>query len=256
MSRRADLVPVVLLAGLVGFVGFQAVSASPRAAAAGVGDAPTADVARGRSGRLSERHAGGSAEASGRRAAEWAVLEQRRAGTYIDALIGPDSMLLRWTRREDEPLRVWVQPSSSLRGWYPDQVGWARDAFRDWERVLALRFQFVDDSAAADVRVQWVSRLAGEQQIGNSSRSYDETGRIVHAEIQLAVLGRDGRALPERTARIAVLHEVGHVLGLEHSPDARDVMVARYDGQATGLSPADVATVHLLYALPTGRIGR
>ena len=256
MSRRADLVPVVLLAGLVGFVGFQALNASPRSAPAS-GVERLGDGAAGEpTGRVSERLAGASADAVGRRAADWATLERGRDGTYIGALIGPDSLLLRWTNRADQPLRVWVQPASSLRGWYPDQVGWARDAFRDWERVLVLRFQFVDDSAAADVRVQWVSRLAGEQQIGNSSRSYDETGRIVHAEIQLAVLGRDGRPLPERTARIAVLHEVGHVLGLEHSPDAHDVMVARYDGQASGLSAADVATVHLLYALPTGRIGR
>lgn len=128
-----------------------------------------------------------------------------------------------------------------------------RDAFRAWERELPLRMEWAGDSATADVRVRWTERLPGTEQIGVSSRSYDGTGRIVSAEIVLALLGREDRPLPERTAWIAALHEVGHVLGLEHSPDPHDVMVARYDGRSTGLSPADVATVRLLYSLPSGR---
>ena len=51
------------------------------------------------------------------------------------------------------------------------------------------------------------------------------------------------------------------MLGLEHSPDVRDVMVAQYDGavaaqrdfgRLSGLSERDVATARLLYSLPVG----
>jgi hypothetical protein len=249
VSRRGDLIPVALLAGLAGFVGIQVAGARDHRPSL---DAPAAVATDERGGRT----AGGAR--AGRRASDRAAVLARLAndgpGTYIDALIGVDSMLRRWPDDPDAPLRVWVQPSSSLRGWRADQPSAVRDAFRAWERELPVRFVFADDSADADVSVVWVARLPGAQQIGNSSRSYDQRGRILHAGIALAVLGRDDRPLPERTARIAALHEVGHVLGLEHSPDPRDVMAARYDGQAAGISAADIATARLLYALPSGPI--
>lgn len=251
MSRRGDLIPVALLAGLAAFVGFQVAGARGHRPPAGA-----AAVATDERGARTTAAAGPDAPPAGDRAAVLARVAADGPGTYIGAVIGVDSMLRRWPADSDTPLRVWVQQSSSLRGWRADQPSAVRDAFRAWERELPIRFAFASDSAAADVVVVWVSRFPGAQQIGNSSRSYDQRGRILRAGIALAVLGRDDRPLPESTARIAVLHEVGHVIGLEHSPDPRDVMAARYDGQAAGISAADVATARLLYALPSGRIGR
>lgn len=246
MSRRGDALPVALFVLLAAFVAFQV------AAARGVGADAVAD------GRANPSPAGTpeAAPTGDRRppsAADLTRLREGAAGTYVHALLERDSTLVRWPVADGRPIRVWVQPSSPVRGWRAGQVAMARDAFRAWEGELPLRIEWSADSAGADVRVRWVARLPGTEQIGNSSRSYDEDGRIVAAEIVLALAGREDRALPEQTAWIAALHEVGHVLGLEHSPDPRDVMVARYDGRATGLSPADVATARLLYSLPSGR---
>ncbi|MHB1225310.1 MAG: matrixin family metalloprotease [Gemmatimonadaceae bacterium] len=253
MSRRGDLIPVALLTGLAAFVGIQVAGARDHLPPAGAAATAVATDERG------ARATDGAAD--GLRASDHAAMLARLAaegpGTYIDALIGVDSMLRRWPANPDAPsrVRVWVQPSSSLPGWRADQPSAVRDAFRAWERPgIPLRFAFTDDSAAADIRVEWVSRFPGAQQIGNSSRSYDQRGRILHASIALAVTGRNDRPLPERTARIAALHEVGHVIGLEHSPDPRDVMAARYDGQSPGIGAADLATARLLYALPSGRL--
>lgn len=247
MSRRGDLVPVVLLVLLAAFVGVQVASAR---ASRPEGAAVTARLDSGGSEGGSDdrtRHTGDRSDVLARIAAEG-------TGTYIDAIVAADSMLRRWSGMGGTPIRVWVPTSSSVRGWSAKQPEAVRGAFRAWEREIPIRFAFVDDSTDADVQVTWVSRLAGEQQIGNSARSYDADGRIVHAGITLSVLGRDDQLLPARTARIAALHEVGHVLGLEHSPDPRDVMIARYDGQAVGISAADVATARLLYALPSGSV--
>jgi hypothetical protein len=43
------------------------------------------------------------------------------------------------------------------------------------------------------------------------------------------------------------LHELGHVLGLLHSPDIDAVMYEAYFGPLRQLSPSDIAAYHLLY---------
>lgn len=53
--------------------------------------------------------------------------------------------------------------------------------------------------------------------------------------------GRNASLLP------VMLHEVGHVLGLDHSSDPSSVMFSHLNNQATILAPSDVAAVQALY---------
>ena len=48
------------------------------------------------------------------------------------------------------------------------------------------------------------------------------------------------------------LHEIGHLLGLDHTGDQANVMAPRV--RVRDLSDADRATVRLLYSVPAGRI--
>lgn len=52
--------------------------------------------------------------------------------------------------------------------------------------------------------------------------------------------------------RAIALHEVGHLLGLDHTTDQTSVMAARV--RVRELSAADHATARLVYALPPGRM--
>lgn len=233
-----DLIPVVLLLAIGGFVAVQLLDA----------DTP---VTPGRAA-VAEASRREALIASGNREAVRELLRERAAGTYIGAQLGTDSVLLRWTNAPDQPVRVWIPASSTVAGWHQYHARYAREAFVRWEREIPVRFEMVADSAAADIVVAWVQSMPVREQLGKSLRTYDQYGSIRRAEVEIMVRSGDGRDIPEGVARLIALHEVGHALGLEHSPDPRDVMAARYDGRGAGLTEADLATVRLLYAVPPG----
>ena len=246
-----DLLPALLLLALLLFVGAQAWASRGTALAEGVKSAVTPVAAAAAAAAKARSAETPTARADRARA----LLVANADGTYIHALLGADSVLRRWPNAASAPLRVWVQPSSPLAGWRPSHGDAAREAFRAWSAAAPLTFVFTADSAAADIRVRWADRLAAETQVGNNRLVYDQFGVVVAAEVTLAVHDTRGQPLPTDVLRVVALHEAGHAIGLGHSPDARDVMAARYDRGTTRISAADARTARLLYLLPPGGLG-
>lgn len=179
----------------------------------------------------------------------------RSYGTYIGEIIDQqDSALARWPGEGSAPIRVWVQSTSTVDGWTPLYPQIARDAFLAWEQVgLPIRFTFVADSAAADAQVVWVERVEPAPRIGRTYRLNDQHGWIVSGVISIATHGSDGRVLGETVARTTALHEVGHLIGLNHTTDSTSIMAAELSDSHI-LSSSDKATALLLYDLPPGSV--
>jgi hypothetical protein len=181
----------------------------------------------------------------------------RRLGPngYIGAVLAAnDSVLSRWPERE-EPLRVWIQPRPALASFSADFVPPVRAAFRTWSQLgLGVAFVPVADSTDADVHVTWIDAFDTPQQIGSTLRVTDAAGWIVAGNITLALHAGDGSAYDIYTIQNGGLHEVGHLLGLDHSPDHADVMAASTAGRQDHLSIGDENTARLLYMLPPGRV--
>jgi hypothetical protein len=180
-------------------------------------------------------------------------LAQGSAGTYMDELLlDRDSALTRWPDRMRRPLRVWVAAGDAVPGWRPifnDQV---RAAFTQWtDAGVPLRFAFVRDSASADVHVTWVDRF-GEPISGKTLWARDDRWWIVSADISLAVHHQDGDELDVPQIRAIALHEIGHLIGLDHTGDPANIMAPKV--RVRELSPADQATARLLYSVPAGRV--
>lgn len=178
-------------------------------------------------------------------------LEKGEAGTYIqDILAERDSALARWPSRPHDPLTVWIQPASDVTDFAPGYVDEVRLAFEDWDDVrLPVRFRFVRDSATAEVHVNWIDHF-DEPISGRTRWARDDDWLITDANIVLAIHHNQGETLDEESMRAMALHEIGHLLGLDHTRDGTAIMAPRV--RVRELSEADVATAKLIYSLPAG----
>ena len=173
--------------------------------------------------------------------------------TYLPQVIAEGgSQLKRWVERVDHPIRVWIAPGDSVAGFRDSFAVAVRNAFSAWEQSeVPVRFAFVDSSADAEVRVDWAERLP-DRRAGLAHWWTDREGWLTKANIVLAMqLSDEGRADDTSVHRMA-LHEIGHLLGLEHSLNEADIMSAWVN--ANELTARDRATARLLYALRPGEV--
>jgi hypothetical protein len=257
--KRFDLVFVLSLGLLAFFVGHEALAERQRGMQRTIsfGATPITDVraAGGEAARTTVR----SRLVSGLRGTSDVADVRRRLelsspGTYIgEVLAARDSSIARWPDRRSNPLRVWVQPSALIRDFTPEFVPIVRNAFSEWrEAGVPIAFTFVFDSTLADVRVTWLDHFK-ESISGKTLWAHDDSWWIVDAQIMLAVHHRSGEVLDTSAMRAISLHEVGHLIGLDHTVDTTAIMTPKV--RVKELSAADRATAQLLYLLPPGRIG-
>jgi hypothetical protein len=180
-------------------------------------------------------------------------LRSEAAGTYIgDILSERDSALARWPDRRGVPLTVWIEPASSVPNFSTSFVARVRDAFEEWDSLhLPVHFTFVDDSSDAEVHVNWIDRFR-DPISGRTRWARDDAWAITDANITLAVHHSQGELLDDDAMKAMALHEIGHLLGLDHTADTSSIMAPRV--RVRSLSAADRATARLIYALPAGPV--
>jgi hypothetical protein len=173
--------------------------------------------------------------------------------TYLDEIVAEstDSALHRWDDRSVRPVRVYVG-EDTVANFQPAFLTAVRAAFDRWEDAgVPVRFDLDADSARAEVEVRWKARFDIER-TGQTDLAWDREGRIQRALITIATFDPDGRPLSVEDVHVVALHEVGHLLGLDHSSDSTDIMFAKT--RVRDLSARDIRTAMMLYHLAPGSL--
>lgn len=173
--------------------------------------------------------------------------------TYLGDMLAEsaDSMLRRWESRTTNPIRVWFAPTYAAN-FKPEFLDAIKTAFAHWTSAgVPVRFEFGGDSTNAEVTVKWRIQFEIER-TGQTDVTWDENGLIQSAVITLATFDPKGRPMEAGDVGVVATHEVGHLLGLDHSKDSTDMMFPT--AKVRDLSDRDVRTVLLLYQLTPGSL--
>ena len=175
------------------------------------------------------------------------------SSTYLGEMIAEsgDSMLRRWENRQSNPIRVWFAPTHAAN-FKPGFLDAIQAAFGEWTHAgVPVRFDFGGDSSNAEVTVKWRIQFEIER-TGQTDVTWDQNGMIQSAVVTLATFDPKGRAMESDDIRVVAIHEVGHLLGLDHSKDSTDIMFPT--AKVRELSDRDARTVMFLYQLTPGSL--
>jgi hypothetical protein len=173
--------------------------------------------------------------------------------TYLSEVVAEsaDSALHRWDDRAARPVRVYLRagPVANFQSAFLDAV---RDAFERWSGTgVPVRFDLDADSAQAEVRFRWRVQFDIDR-TGQTDLTWDQDGHIASGVVTIATFDPHGRPLTPEDVRVVAIHELGHVLGLDHSSDSNDIMFP--NTRVRDLSPRDIRTALLLYQLAPGSL--
>ncbi len=174
--------------------------------------------------------------------------------TYIQSCLR-DSKIIRWPDNTF-PLAFYIAPFR----WYKapgEEVKYTamvKQALEAWERASggAVKFKLVSNLNASQINLDW--KRIDRKALGHCYFHFDSVGRLYSAEVQIGL--SDGiihaRYQDESEVYHTILHEIGHAIGLGHSPYKEDIMHSPHRYGVINLSQNDIESAKWLYKLPYG----
>ena len=172
--------------------------------------------------------------------------------TYVsESLI--NGRLMRWTYM---PLNVYIAPMNfySKVGEDYKYKGMVKRALEEWQRATKgkVSFKIVENLLDSQINIEW--KRVERKALGYCNFSYDGQQRLYGAEVSIGLTEGKVHAdyMSESEVYHTILHEIGHAIGLGHSPNKKDIMYTPHQKGINSVSNGDVLTVNWLYKFPQG----
>lgn len=174
--------------------------------------------------------------------------------TYLNQCLR-ENKIIRWPET-CFPLTFYIAPFR----WYKAQnegykyIALVKRALETWERISGgkVKFKIVGNLNDSQINLDW--KRIDRKALGHCYFHFDAIGRLYSAEVQIGL--SDGiihaQYQDENEVYHTILHEIGHALGLGHSPNQQDIMYTPHRYGVINLSENDGETLRWLYKLPLG----
>lgn len=172
--------------------------------------------------------------------------------TYVSQSL-KNGRLMRWTYM---PLKVYVAPMKfySKQGEDYKYRQMVKRACDEWQTATKgkVSFTMVKTLLESNVNVDW--KRVERKALGYCYFSFDGANRLYGAEVSIGLTDGyvHGDYGEESEVYHTILHEIGHAIGLGHSPYKTDIMYTPHQKGIHRVSEGDVLTVNWLYRLPQG----